>query len=76
MDKFIELFAEAMEMKITDVKPSDKFRDYEEWDSLAALSMLAMINENYEVTIPRRDFEEVQTVSGLYDLIMEMKREK
>ena len=69
MEQFIENFKETLEIEDYEVKPEDKFRDYEEWDSLAFLSLQALINDEYDITIPRDEFDKVQTIAELYDLI-------
>ena len=69
MEKFIENLKEALEIEDHEVEPEDKFREYEEWDSLAVLAVLAMINEEYDITIPRDEFDNVQTIAELYELI-------
>lgn len=68
MEKFTELFAEALEREDS-VVAEDKFREYEEWDSLAVLSIIALIKQNYDITIPRKEFDELQTVEELYNYI-------
>ncbi len=73
MKEFNALLAEALERE-EPIQANDKFRNYHEWDSLAVLSVPAMIDENYDVTIPRAEFEKLQTVSDLYDKIMESRR--
>lgn len=69
MDKFIDILADALEMDSTDIKANDKFREYEEWDSLAVLSVIAMIKQNYGITIPRKEFDSLLTVEDLYNYI-------
>ena len=68
-EKFIELFKETLEIEDHDVKMEDKFRDYEEWDSLAVLAILAMINEEYDIVIPRNEFEKLITVTDLIEYV-------
>ena len=68
-EKFIELFQETLEIEDQEVKDEDIFRDYEEWDSLAVLSILAMINEEYDLIIPRRDFDNMITIKDISDYI-------
>jgi len=53
----------------TIVVMDDKFRNYAEWDSLAVLSAGAMINEEYDIVIPRQKFDKIITVGELYDYI-------
>jgi len=68
MEKFINLLRETLEIEEMDIVEDVKFRDLEEWDSLAVLSVLAMINEEYDITIPRSKFEKINTVGELYIL--------
>ena len=69
IEKFIETFKEALEIENRDVLPQDDFKEYEEWDSLANLSLLAMISDEYNTTLPRREIEKVKTIEELYKLI-------
>ena len=69
IDNFITLLADALEKDSSDINIDDEFRNYEEWDSLAVLAVIAMIKTNYNITIPRKDFDELKTVSELYEYI-------
>ena len=69
MEKFIEQFQEILEIEDQEVKLEAKFRDYEEWDSLAVLSVLAMINEEYDIIIPRKEFDKMVTVEDIVQFI-------
>ena len=69
IDNFIALLADALEKETSDVNRDDKFRNYEEWDSLAVLSVIAMIKTNYNITIPRKDFDGLNTISELFEYI-------
>ncbi len=66
-ETFLHLLKDALERDENNVKMEDKFRDYEEWDSLAVLSVLAAINEEYDIIIPRADFDKLETVQDIYD---------
>lgn len=68
MENFINLFKETLEIEEMEIDKNLKFRDLEEWDSLAVLSVLAMINEEYDITISRDKFEKAKTVGDLYHL--------
>ncbi len=69
MEHFIQLLSDALEKDSEQINKDDEFRNYEEWDSLAVLSLIAMIKQNYNITIPRKDFDELNTVSELYEYI-------
>lgn len=64
-DKFLDVFKEALEADDKDVKLSDSFRDYEEWDSLAQLSLIAALDEEFGVEIEDADFQKLITVDDL-----------
>ena len=66
MDKFIELFSEALERE-GEIKMEDEFRKYEEWSSIAYLSVIAMMDEEYDVQIEEADFKKLRTVQAIYD---------
>lgn len=66
MEKFIELFAEALERE-SEIKMADEFRNYEEWSSIAYLSVIAMMDGEYDVQIEEADFKKLRTVQDLYE---------
>ena len=66
MEKFIELFAEALERE-DEIKMEDEFRNYEEWSSMAYLSVIAMMDEEYDVQMEEADFKKFRTVQAVYD---------
>lgn len=66
MEKFIELFAEALERE-DEIRMEDEFRNYDEWSSIAYLSVIAMMDEEYDVQIEEADFKKLRTVQAVYD---------
>ena len=66
MERFIELFAEALERE-DEIKMEDEFRNYDEWSSIAYLSVIAMMDEEYDVQIEESDFKKLRTVQAVYD---------
>lgn len=71
MQKFIELIQEALEREPGSVKTEDVFRDYEEWDSLAHLTVISLIDEEFGIVIPRDAFRDMQTWADVYKYISE-----
>jgi acyl carrier protein len=67
MDKFLESLSEAFERD--GIKPDDEFRDYEEWDSMAYLSLIAMVDDNYDIVIPGEEFAKLNKVIDIYNYI-------
>ena len=70
-NEFLEKFKEALEIEDRDLNLPDKFREYEEWDSLAFLSVIAMIDEEYDVLIEGKDFKKLQTIGDVWNAIKE-----
>ncbi|MDL2224153.1 acyl carrier protein [Bacteroidales bacterium OttesenSCG-928-M06] len=67
---FIEKFAEQFEeTDVAEFNENTKFKDLEEWSSLAALSVIAMVDEEYEVTIKGDDIKNSTTIQDLFQLI-------
>lgn len=73
-DNFLELFKETLDIEDKDVSMSDKFRTFEEWDSIANLSLIAMIDSEYEVVIENSVFKNIETLQELWDKIQEKKQ--
>lgn len=65
--KFIELFKEVLEMEDKDIKLSDEFRQYDEWDSLVYLSVIAMLDDEFDIVIETDDFRKILTVGELLE---------
>lgn len=66
MEKFLELFAEALERE-DEIKLEDEFRNYDEWSSIAYLSVIAMMDEEYDIQMETADFKRLKTVQAVYD---------
>ena len=64
-EKIIEILVDILEREDDLVLVEDTFRDYEEWDSLSVLSLLAMINEEFDLVIPRKEFDNMVTVKDI-----------
>ena len=64
---FIQKFKETLEIEDHEVSMEDEFRNYPEWDSLAYLSMIAMLDEEYGIQIETEDFKKLRTVRALYN---------
>jgi acyl carrier protein len=70
MEKFIKNLNDVFERSNGKIKPEDIFREYQEWDSLVLLSLMAMFEDEYGKTIPREDFEKLISIEDLYNYII------
>lgn len=51
------------------IHPDTKFRDLDEWSSLVALSIIAMADEEYGVTLGGNDIVNSQTVEDIFNIV-------
>lgn len=64
---FIEHFAEQFDdTDASEFKPETVFKELEEWSSLIALSVIAMVDEEYEVTLKGDDIRNSSTIEDLF----------
>jgi acyl carrier protein len=68
MKNFEEGLAELLE--VDSVQEFEVLEDFESWDSLTSLSIIAFIDESFEVSVSAKDFTEVKTVGGLKSFVM------
>lgn len=67
---FIENFAEQFEDTDASVFTAEtKYRELDEWSSLIALSILAMVDEEYDVQLKGEEMRATNTIQELYDLV-------
>lgn len=68
VQEFIEKFAEAIEIEDASVlTPEIEFRTLDEWDSLSYLSVIAMIDDEFDVQIETPEFKQQKTIQDLYN---------
>lgn len=64
--KFAEVFDETPQEQFT---PSTQFKNLEEWSSLSALSVIAMVDEECDKSLSGADVRNCATIEDLYKLI-------
>lgn len=69
LEKIISLMADCLEREADTIKGSDLFREFEEWDSLAYLSVIAQIDDDFGIVVPIEDFRACKTVHDLADYV-------
>jgi len=63
MDKLIDLLKDILEVDI--INYDDILTEYETWDSLTALSLIAAIGEEYGIYLNTKDIIEAHTIGNL-----------
>lgn len=68
--EFIENFSNQFDDTDASVFTADTvFHDLEEWSSLTALSIIAMVDEEYEVTLKGDDIRNAVTIADLFETV-------
>jgi acyl carrier protein len=65
--EFYQRLAEILD--VDELQPESVLRDFDEWDSLAVLSVLALADSKYGVTIRAEEIRSVVTAADLADLV-------
>jgi acyl carrier protein len=74
LKSFIENFASQFDETDASVfEANTEFKKLDEWSSLTALSVIAMIDEEYEVQIKGDDIRNANTISDLYEVVKARK---
>ena len=74
IDTFIENLAGQFDDTPADqIKPETEFRKLDEWSSLIALSVIAMVDEEYGVTLKGNDIKNANTVQDVFNRVVALK---
>ena len=68
--EFLEMITEVLEIEDREIQLSDAFRDDEEWDSLARLTLIAEIDDKYNIVIEEEAFKNAITLGDLLNEII------
>lgn len=70
MKEFVSNFATQFDETEESVfTPETRFREIEEWSSLVALSVIAMVDEEYDVTLKGDDIKKSETIADIYNTV-------
>lgn len=70
LDEFIEAFADEFDDTDASVFKADtEFKTLDEWSSLTALSIIAMIDDQMDKSITGADIRASKTIEDLYNLV-------
>ncbi len=72
MNEFLKSIAGILEVE--NVKETDDLKAFPQWDSLAVLSVIAMLDANYSVNLRAADLAPINSVAELWNLVQVRKR--
>jgi acyl carrier protein len=68
MEELLEKLAEILEVDTVDV--NKKFTDYEVWDSLAGLSLIAMLDADYGMAMKNKDILAFNSIKDFCEAVL------
>lgn len=69
-EKFLKNFSEQFEeTDSSEITMQTEFLDIDEWDSLVALSVIAMVDDEYGIKITGDDIRNSKTVEDIYKIV-------
>lgn len=72
--EFVENFANQFdETDPSEITPTTNFRELDEWSSLIGLSIIAMVDDEYDVTLRGEDMRKANTVEELFEVVKSKK---
>ena len=72
MNEFLKSIAGILEVET--VREADDLKSFPQWDSLAVLSVIAMLDANYGVNLRAADFTPINSIADLWALVQSRKR--
>ena len=71
LNEFVANFADLFDdTDASEITPSCVFHDLEEWSSLIGLSLIAMVDEEFDVALKGDDVKTSVTVEDLYNKVI------
>jgi len=72
----LSLIAQALDAEPEALKPETKLEELEEWDSLAVVSVIAMLDKYFSVRLKPNDIKSLTTVEDILAHMKEKEAEK
>jgi acyl carrier protein len=70
-EQFRQKFSDAVEDEsILKLEPNASFKNLGSWDSFSGMSIISMIDEEFEITISAYEMGKINTLEELYELLL------
>ncbi|WP_010254865.1 acyl carrier protein [Treponema primitia] len=74
LQEFIGKFAEQFDnTDANEFKADTEFKALDEWSSLYALTIIAMVDDEYDITLKGDDIRNSETIEDLYKVVKSKK---
>lgn len=75
IEEFIKNFADQLDETEPElISAETRFKELEEWSSLTALSIIAMVDDEYDVIIKGNDILKSDTIQDLFEIVEKKQR--
>ncbi|HEV2681312.1 MAG: acyl carrier protein [Pseudomonadota bacterium] len=71
VEDFVEKFTFAIESEPGSIQANTEYKSLKNWDSLNALSLIAMADADYNVALAGNDIQSSTTVADLWKIVQE-----
>ncbi|MCI1268543.1 MAG: phosphopantetheine-binding protein [Ruminococcus sp.] len=68
-EKFLNVVAESLEVDVDEISMATEYKNFEPWDSMAMMSLLMDIEEEFNVSIPIEKIGKVKNLQDLFNLL-------
>lgn len=69
VNEFIEKLKEALEIESSNVSTESVLRDLDNYDSMAVLAIIALVDEHFNKQLTAEQFRSITTLQSLIDII-------
>lgn len=70
-EKKMELLAEILDLEVEDLTPETKLSTLAEWDSIAILSFIAMMDEEFGKAVKGAEIKQFETIQDAINVMEE-----
>ncbi|MEI6122638.1 MAG: acyl carrier protein [Bacteroidota bacterium] len=69
-DFILKIENEFEDLEPGKMKPESRFREIFDWNSVNALTMIALVDSEYDVMLVAEDFQKSKTVQDLFNIVL------
>jgi acyl carrier protein len=71
IEKFVSEFADQFDdLDTSAFAPETLFKENDEWSSMTALSVIAMVDDSYSVRLTGDDIRNSKTIQEIFDIVL------
>ena len=70
LEEFVSLFAEQFDdTDRSEFSATTVFKELDEWSSLMALNVIAMVDEEFDIALKGDDIKNAETIEDLFNIV-------